>query len=977
MAGNLEEVGNFVARGANNVDPRLIDILNKAAEATGMQVQAYSGFRPGDKRQHGKGHATDIRIIGPDGKEIPNYQTPESFSAYEALAQAARAVQMRDYPGLDKAFRWGGYFSGDKGKYGAMDLMHFDLGGSDGLGMAGGSWDKGLTKEQAAIWGLNPGVQGGGNSALAFAPPAKGNGASAALDAMAGGTLKANPVHTVDYVPPPGSSETPQFTPLVTIPHLQPRDTQEQQNAAPAPPAAQPAAPAPSGDDLMRAWGISEDAIPGEQAPAQPQASPEEQLIKAWGLDQNEEAPAAGMASGQKREHSRFEKVITGEPQTPQAPSVAGDVAASGASGVARGTAETAMLPVTTTRAAGGLSDWLSYKLVDFLTQHNDLVGAPVPTDEQRERMKEAFTNSRGPLDRAQDAVRGFMDENLYAPKTEWGKVAHSAGEFIPGAIAFGGGGNLLTNAVKYGVVPGVASEMAGQATEGTKFEPYARIGGALLAPVAAEGLLRGVETAGNKLLTMTPRGAAANNLAAALAEGGKTLDDVSFDMARNPRLTAMDVDTNLQQMGMNLANQGGGPRSVINSAVEGRTAGAKGAVTDAYDAAAGSVPDVKAYLDGLKETTRVNGSKAFGEALNGANPVDITPVLESIDNVIAPGINGVVGKVSDLPQGPVEQALARVRAKIANSNEMLTDADRLHTLQSGLRREADTLAKSASGQDRLVAEALRDVRQKIIGQIDKATGGKYRPAQKQYADDNAIQDAFDKGLEIFKGGTGKGSIENRPEYWDAWVKDATPAELDAVKVGTRVAVDQAISSVRNAAAKGEAIADVDFNVARLESILGKSETQKLVQILKDEQKIAQTNAKLFAGSQSAPRLAMNKLTEVKQVTPGISLNAPIAIGGGYTMGGVPGAIAGAGLSLGRMGVQAALRARDVARNRLMAEALSGDVTKFRDAVAPAMTANKLLAPIRGAQSPLLRSSGAVPLSIGTQNELLRPPGKK
>ncbi|MBB3521040.1 hypothetical protein [Rhizobium sp. BK456] len=975
MAGKFEEVGNFVARGANNVDPRLVDILNKAAEATGMTVQAYSGFRPGDKRQHGSGHATDIRIIGPDGKEVPNYQSPEAFSAYEALAQAARAIQMRDHPELEKQFRWGGYFSGDKGKYGAMDLMHFDLGGSDKLGMAGGSWDGGLTKDQAAIWGMKPGLQGGDTSALAFAPAQKGNGASAALDAMAGGTLKANPVHTVDYVPPPGSNATPQFTPLVTIPHLQPRETDQQQNATPAPPVAQPAASVPSSDDLMRAWGIQDTGEAPPPAAATP--SPDEQLIKAWGLDQNEQAPAAGMAAGQKREHTPFEKLITGEPQTPQAPSVAGDVAASGASGLARGTAETAMLPVTTTRAAGGLSDWLSYKLVDFLTQHNDLVGAPVPTEEQRESLKKAMTEQNGPLDRAQDAVRGFMDENLYAPKTEWGKVAHSAGEFIPGAVAFGGG-NLLTNAVKYGVVPGVASEMAGQATEGTKFEPYARIGGALLAPVAAEGLLRGAEAAGNKLLTMTPRGAAANNLTAALAESGKTVDDISLEMARNPRLNPMDVDTNLQQIGMNLATQGGAPRSVLNSAVESRVAGAKGAVTDAYDAAAGTVPDVKAYLDGLKATTRANAKQAFGDALTGAQPVDITPVLESIDNVIAPGVNGVVGKVSDLPQGPVEQALARVRAKLANSNEMLTDADRLHTIQSNLRTEADTLAKSASGQDKLVAGALRDVRQKIVDQIDNATGGKYRPAQKQYADDNAIQDAFDKGLEVFKGGTGKGSIENRPEYWEAWVKDATPAELDAAKVGTRVAVDQTISSVRNAAAKGEAIADVDFNVARLESLLGKSETQKLVQTLKDEQRIAQTNAKLFAGSQTAPRQAANKLTEVKQVTPSLSLSAPFVIGGGYQVGGIPGAIAGAGLSLGKMGVQAAQRARDIARNRLMAEALSGDVTRFREAVAPAGTANRLLAPIRGAQAPLLRSSGAVPLSIGMQapNELLRPPRK-
>lgn len=146
--------GNFVARGADNVNPALVDILDEAANRAGMKVEAYSGYRPGDPRFHGKGMATDVRIIGADGKAIPNYQSAEGFSQYEKLAQEARKVQQEKYPSLDQNFRWGGYFGGPKGKYGAMDLMHFDLGGSAKLGMAGGSWDKGLNDRQAALFGM-------------------------------------------------------------------------------------------------------------------------------------------------------------------------------------------------------------------------------------------------------------------------------------------------------------------------------------------------------------------------------------------------------------------------------------------------------------------------------------------------------------------------------------------------------------------------------------------------------------------------------------------------------------------------------------------------------------------------------------------------------------------------------------------------------------------------------------------------------
>ncbi|NBT31270.1 MAG: hypothetical protein EBT13_05040 [Rhodobacteraceae bacterium] len=72
-----------------------------------------------------------------------------------------------------------------------------------------------------------------------------------------------------------------------------------------------------------------------------------------------------------------------------------------------------------------------------------------------------------------------------YEPQTTAGEYASTVGEFLPGAVLSGGGlGGLL----KYGVVPAIASEAAGQATEGTRYEPYARIGAAVAAPIAVQG---------------------------------------------------------------------------------------------------------------------------------------------------------------------------------------------------------------------------------------------------------------------------------------------------------------------------------------------------------------------------------------------------------------------------------------------------------------------------------------------------------
>jgi hypothetical protein len=71
----------------------------------------------------------------------------------------------------------------------------------------------------------------------------------------------------------------------------------------------------------------------------------------------------------------------------------------------------------------------------------------------------------------------------FYQPQTTAGKFANTAAEFAGGALPMGP--LTLKNVVTSGAVPGLASEAAGQATEGTALEPWARFGAALGAGVA------------------------------------------------------------------------------------------------------------------------------------------------------------------------------------------------------------------------------------------------------------------------------------------------------------------------------------------------------------------------------------------------------------------------------------------------------------------------------------------------------------
>jgi hypothetical protein len=65
----------------------------------------------------------------------------------------------------------------------------------------------------------------------------------------------------------------------------------------------------------------------------------------------------------------------------------------------------------------------------------------------------------------------------LYKPQTTAGEYARTIGEFAPG-LAFPGG--MVQRVVGNVLAPAVASETAGQMTEGTSAEPYARMAGAV-----------------------------------------------------------------------------------------------------------------------------------------------------------------------------------------------------------------------------------------------------------------------------------------------------------------------------------------------------------------------------------------------------------------------------------------------------------------------------------------------------------------
>ena len=82
-----------------------------------------------------------------------------------------------------------------------------------------------------------------------------------------------------------------------------------------------------------------------------------------------------------------------------------------------------------------------------------------------------------------------------YEPKTTAGEYARTTGEFLPGVVGPGGPGRWAGRLATDVILPAVTSETAGQMTEGTSLEPYARMAGGLVSGGTGQMLKAGAPT--------------------------------------------------------------------------------------------------------------------------------------------------------------------------------------------------------------------------------------------------------------------------------------------------------------------------------------------------------------------------------------------------------------------------------------------------------------------------------------------------
>ena len=387
-----------------------------------------------------------------------------------------------------------------------------------------------------------------------------------------------------------------------------------------------------------------------------------------------------------------------------------------------------------------------------------------------------------------------------------------------------------------------------------------------------------------------------------------QNLSTVVQEMKSNPRLTPADLSPKVLQSTQELF-AGGGPVNYLKTASDARMGSARDAIDAAYDTTAGVSVDLAKKMNDLAKAARKVGDDKINPLLKSAKPVDVSDTLFALDSVLKPG-NLKIGDSEPLIE--IKRQLEAISKRLRNSKEY--DAEDLSKFQSKLRERADDLEASANGSDRAMGKALRDVRNSLVSDIDKAAPG-YKEALNAYREEKHIANAFKEGYDGLFSSSKK--MENTPSFIKQWFDGLSDAEKQAAKEGARASIATEIGVARNPALAGERLSRSDFNQEKLRILFGEAEANKLIKALEDERRIANTHNKIVEGSQTAMRDASKsewKAPDKTQVGQGLLMGAGIETAN-ILANGTPG-VGGAMLGAAKAGGYA----KDAIKNKIHAE---------------------------------------------------------
>lgn len=315
------------------------------------------------------------------------------------------------------------------------------------------------------------------------------------------------------------------------------------------------------------------------------------------------------------------------------------------------------------------------------------------------------------------------------------------------------------------------------------------------------------------------------------------------------PDAVLADLGPNLQRQAGAIASLPGEGQAILRDELVRRQQGANARIQGDVNATLGEAP-VPSYLQSTIREGQDALSPAYREVLQGASPVDTTPLAAWLDDV------------AFRDRGPAQTAAQRVRQMLDETGNAGTLSTNPETLLS-TRKAIDGMMSSETNTD--VLGVLQRARNEVDQMLGAAVPG-IKQVDAQFAELARQSKAVDSGQQVLE----SGRTAPRPaEVTDMMAQGAQPEGLligpsgaaFRLTQGTRAEIDRIIGTKANnlTALKDALKGDGSWNRDRLVTMFGKDKADRLLNVLEREQRYARTFDTVTRNSETAARTAAQK----------------------------------------------------------------------------------------------------------------------
>lgn len=355
-----------------------------------------------------------------------------------------------------------------------------------------------------------------------------------------------------------------------------------------------------------------------------------------------------------------------------------------------------------------------------------------------------------------------------------------------------------------------------------------------------------------------------------ALTDIGMTPEEAQNALARlGPSGTLADIDPALADKAGALAASGNtGATSVLKNAYGARAQGADDRVTNIVNDHLGPPPDAQQILADIRARAEANAPTA--QTAKGAldtamgTPVDPHTQLQNMiqtrsaaaqplyenamsqpvawDDRLQQFLDDPVMKAG-LAKGVEQQRLSALAEgkpfdptdlAITGFNEAgdpiigkTPNMQTLNTAKIGLDNLVEGETDPVTGKLSARGRAINQVRSAFLTKMDQINPD-YAAARQAWAGPSQAQDAFNKGLSIFRNQSGPGGVNSTPGALESWLSTASDGEKEAAQLGARSAFEQQMNQASDPAQKAANLTNLQANQQKLSTILGPQEAKQL-----------------------------------------------------------------------------------------------------------------------------------------------------